>query len=561
MIGGPGTAINAATITGGEEYTPGNVNNWGTDASGTRGVWNSEGAYINLRVSAELNTPSGLLTWSASNFMPQGYTIDESLLNSTTITDRDLVGTWVALDQTQGYSGNVVYDRGEDLVYFLTSEASINATGPVPASANWGGSSSITMFLEKIPVNELRGEGTTPLAKINSQSPIKAGFVGVWPTANIPDGWLLADGSAVSRTTYAELFAVYGTTYGAGDGSTTFNLPDYSGYVLAGVDADGSTLTGATLGADLGSETHTLTEAELPAHTHSDGTLAAALDGAHTHESVYVGSSGTASIDTGSNNHIIYRSCTGSSNCDATGNQGGGGLNANYWLNGTSSTPNSGETTTDGNHTHDITGATGSTGSGTAFSVVQPTKPVYWIVKAYIDRIEFAGLNEATAEKRGLVGPGTIDDPAFFGAGAVDSAAIDDGTITTDDLATDSVGSDEIASGAVGSDEVALNSLTANDLADNSVDTGEIVDGSIVNSDIAVGAAIAHSKVSVTTGSCGFTCAANCTNLTIAYQKCFEMGDVVFFYLYIDSGAGGGTSAADAHVTIDSPNGFRNFAF
>ncbi|MBF0239812.1 MAG: tail fiber protein [SAR324 cluster bacterium] len=51
-----------------------------------------------------------------------------------------------------------------------------------------------------------------------------------------PTGWLFCDGSAVSRTTYAELYSAIGTTYGIGDGSTTFNLPDYRGYFLRGID-------------------------------------------------------------------------------------------------------------------------------------------------------------------------------------------------------------------------------------------------------------------------------------------------------------------------------------
>lgn len=58
-----------------------------------------------------------------------------------------------------------------------------------------------------------------------------------------PSGWLLCDGSAVSRTTYADLFAVVGTTFGAGDGSTTFNVPDLAGRVIAGYAASGSRLT------------------------------------------------------------------------------------------------------------------------------------------------------------------------------------------------------------------------------------------------------------------------------------------------------------------------------
>lgn len=70
--------------------------------------------------------------------------------------------------------------------------------------------------------------------------------------ASAPDGFLLCDGSAVSRTTYAALFAVIGTAYGAGDGSTTFNVPNGQGVGLTGAgsqDIGGRTKTGPTLGA------------------------------------------------------------------------------------------------------------------------------------------------------------------------------------------------------------------------------------------------------------------------------------------------------------------------
>jgi microcystin-dependent protein len=87
-------------------------------------------------------------------------------------------------------------------------------------------------------------------------------------------------GQNVSRTTYAALFAVIGTTYGVGDGSTTFTLPDLRGRVVAGEDDMGGTsanrLTGLTdgvngdvLGGTGGLESNTLTEAQLPAHTHT----------------------------------------------------------------------------------------------------------------------------------------------------------------------------------------------------------------------------------------------------------------------------------------------------
>lgn len=96
-----------------------------------------------------------------------------------------------------------------------------------------------------------------------------------------PNGWLLCYGQTVSRTTYAGLFAAIGTTFGTGDGSTTFVLPDCRGRVHAGKDdmggtaasrltTAGSSVDGATLGASGGAETHTLTAAEMPAHTHAN---------------------------------------------------------------------------------------------------------------------------------------------------------------------------------------------------------------------------------------------------------------------------------------------------
>lgn len=82
-----------------------------------------------------------------------------------------------------------------------------------------------------------------------------------------PDGWLFCDGSAVSRTTYSDLFAVIGETYGNGDGTTTFNLPDFRGRSpLGGGQGDG--LTARAIGDSGGEETHQLTVSEMPEHNH-----------------------------------------------------------------------------------------------------------------------------------------------------------------------------------------------------------------------------------------------------------------------------------------------------
>src|SRR5690606_24360714 len=90
-----------------------------------------------------------------------------------------------------------------------------------------------------------------------------------------PDGWLMCTGQAVSRTTFKRLFAVLGTTYGPGDGSTTFNLPDLRQRFPLGKAASG---TGSTLGATGGAIDHTHSG---PSHTHS---MSHAHSMAHSHQ-------------------------------------------------------------------------------------------------------------------------------------------------------------------------------------------------------------------------------------------------------------------------------------
>ncbi len=107
-------------------------------------------------------------------------------------------------------------------------------------------------------------------------SHVPSGVIMAWTTDTAPTGWLLCDGSAVSRTTYSDLFAVISTVYGVGNGSTTFNVPDLRGRFILGQDDMGGssanrvTDTDAdTLGNADGTETKTLTTTELPAHTHT----------------------------------------------------------------------------------------------------------------------------------------------------------------------------------------------------------------------------------------------------------------------------------------------------
>ena len=116
--------------------------------------------------------------------------------------------------------------------------------------------------------------------------------------ASAPTGWLICDGSAVSRSTYAVLFAIIGTTFGSGDGSTTFNLPDLRGRGVIGVGA-GSGLTNRVLGATGGEETHILTTPEIPSHNHALGFIALENTGGSSGTRAYPGTANTGSAGGG----------------------------------------------------------------------------------------------------------------------------------------------------------------------------------------------------------------------------------------------------------------------
>lgn len=114
------------------------------------------------------------------------------------------------------------------------------------------------------------GNGTSDIARSNAVTigwdgnyiaQAMAGVIQMFAGSTAPNGWLICDGSAVSRTEYATLYAVIGTTYGTGDGSTTFNLPDLQGRTAIGAGS-GANLTSRTLGATGGSES-------LQSHDHN----------------------------------------------------------------------------------------------------------------------------------------------------------------------------------------------------------------------------------------------------------------------------------------------------
>jgi microcystin-dependent protein len=167
-------------------------------------------------------------------------------------------------------------------------------------------------------------------------------------------GWLLCDGAAVSRATYASLFAILGTAYGAGDGSTTFNVPDRRDRVGVGAGTTytrgqtggAATATTSTDGAHShGGATagHTLTEAQMPSHTHT-GTTNFAADHVHTYQLEDLSGAGTGGPGFSFSNQFV------------TGTTGAaGGHDHTFSTNATGSNQAHSHTiNSDGNHNHTV---------------------------------------------------------------------------------------------------------------------------------------------------------------------------------------------------------------
>lgn len=150
--------------------------------------------------------------------------------------------------------------------------------------------------------NAANGSAGTDLATVSQvNATIPTGTIWQYAAGSAPSGWLICDGSAVNRTTYAALFAAISTTYGAGDGSTTFNVPDLVRRTPVGKGSSDS--LGNSDGIAAASRTLTHTHS-VPAHYHGMGTgSTAAVDISHTHASSSV--SGTVGGSDGTHTHNI----------------------------------------------------------------------------------------------------------------------------------------------------------------------------------------------------------------------------------------------------------------
>jgi microcystin-dependent protein len=194
---------------------------------------------------------------------------------------------------------------------------------------------------------------------------LPSGMLTMTAASVAPSGWMLCNGTAISRTTYADLFTAIGTTYGVGDGTTTFNIPDLRGRVPVGTDSSQTEFD--ALGETGGAKTHTLTEAQLPSHTHSinhDHASFGTTDGAGNHNHSWTGVNSDAGIS-GQGGNYPFRIFQ-----DIATNWGG----TQASMNGAGAH----------NHTIDVpnfTGTSGSTGSGSAHNNLQPYISINYIIK------------------------------------------------------------------------------------------------------------------------------------------------------------------------------------
>ena len=165
------------------------------------------------------------------------------------------------------------------------------------------------------------GTNTTQIATTAfvTQNAVLSGTIQMWPTTSAPSGYLLCDGSAVSRTTYSALYAVVGTTFGSGDGSTTFNLPNYQDRMPIGKGTIASSIgtTGGSKDAIVVSHTHSITD---PGHQHNTSVTGSLLFPATAATTINYGGPGTypaTQFQMYDNTTGISVNTTGSSGTDA----------------------------------------------------------------------------------------------------------------------------------------------------------------------------------------------------------------------------------------------------
>ena len=204
--------------------------------------------------------------------MPGNYTI-------TPRSDDELISAAKYMADHQQHVDNLEPPKVDD---YSTSLAQMQAATDPGELGSESQPTSLAGELERLRfvIREMKGT-------VHWYQSVSSNMATSWETADIKptyrttasSGWLMCDGAAVSRTTYAALFAQIGTIHGAGDGVNTFNVPDHRGRSPIGAGLGPGLLLNWGLGVRFGEEYHVLTQREMPFHTHG------VSDPGHAHNS------------------------------------------------------------------------------------------------------------------------------------------------------------------------------------------------------------------------------------------------------------------------------------
>ena len=197
---------------------------------------------------------------------------------------------------------------------------------------------------------------------------VPVGGVIDYPVATAPSSqWHLADGTAISRAAYPDLFTLIGTTFGVGNGTTTFNLPDYRDRMSIGAG------TSYAAGATGGATTHTLTTAELPPLTHN------VIDPGHTH--TITDPNHSHGVTDPGHTHVLQTGTGGPPNNFITKGGVSSSTSENTDSNTTGLTVNSGSTAITGANSHSTGVTVADTNGGGAHSILNPYLGMYKLIR------------------------------------------------------------------------------------------------------------------------------------------------------------------------------------
>lgn len=290
---------------------------------------------------------------------------------------------------------------------------------------------------------------------------VPIGTIFEFPTddaTKLPTGYLFCDGSAVSRTQYADLFGVIGTTWGSGDGSTTFNLPSKAGLVTVGVSTDDEEFN--TIGDTFGEKEHRLTINEMPSHNHSTVYMCSFPGGVANTRTGY-----------GYNEVELNKSSYGNS----VSNTGGGyahnniqpSVVSNYIIKASnvSQLPDEAEVV-DGYSTSTTDAYSANYINNMILNAVYPVGSIYMSINSTSPATLFGGRWEAISQGRTLVGVGTGTD--INGDSMTWAAEAEGGeylhTLTIDEMPSHNHSVNTIFPFTIGSNRTAVANSTSNNV-------------------------------------------------------------------------------------------------